>query len=46
MELTVLQRTIALAAVALVAGLGALVLAGREAEESVPARIPNGSQSR
>ena len=37
MELTVLQRTIALAAVALVAGLGALVLAGREAEESEPA---------
>jgi hypothetical protein len=33
MELTVLQRTIVLAAVALVAALGAVVLAGRDAEE-------------
>jgi hypothetical protein len=33
MELSVLQRTIVLAAVALVAALGAVVLAGRDAEE-------------
>jgi hypothetical protein len=34
MELSTLQRTIALAAVALVAGLGAVALAGRDAEEA------------
>jgi hypothetical protein len=35
-DLSTLQRTIALAAVALVAGLGAVALVGREADEAEP----------